>query len=103
MKINSDKVLLKRLTEKSIGGILLPQYGVQAPYSLYEVIQVGPGFRAKFTNKIVPNEIRPGMRVLANCGVAREVNLMVNGEKEKYYLLPNAEECAIILDDDEDI
>lgn len=102
MKLTGDKVLLKNITEKTVGGIFLPQFG-KIPYSLYEVVAIGPGWYSPQLNKNLPNDIRIGDRVLANCGVAKEINISKNGQKVKYFLLDNTEECAIILDEDEDI
>lgn len=102
MKLNSDSVLLKNISNKTTGG-LYTIYGA-IPYTLYEVVEIGPGLYIKESDEYVRStDVKVGDRVLVNNGVAQEINISKDGQKQKYYLVESVEECAIILDEDEGI
>lgn len=104
IKLLDDKIILRSLTQKTAGGIVIP--GMLVAYTMYEIVAVGPGHYDKRTATIQPLEVKPGDRVLVNYGSCKEIDaktIQVDGQEEKLYLCDTAEECIIVLDDDESI
>lgn len=104
IKLLDDKIILRSLTQKTAGGIVIP--GMLVAYTMYEVVAVGPGHYDKRTATVHPLEVAPGDRVLVNYGSCKEIEaktIVVDGNEEKLYLCDTAEECIIVLDDDEGI
>lgn len=104
MKLLDDKIVVRSLTQKTAGGIVIP--GMLVAYTMYEIIAIGPGHYDKRSGTVVPNEVKVGDRVLINYGSCKEIEgktINIDGNEEKLYLCDTAEECIIVLDDDESI
>lgn len=104
MHLLDDKLIVRSLTTKTAGGIVIP--GMLVAYTMYEVVAIGPGHYDKRSGTVVPNEVKVGDRVLINYGSCKEIQgktITVDGVEEKLYLCDTAEECIIVLDPDESI
>lgn len=103
MRLDNDRFLARRISDKTSGGIIIPQLGFAVPYSMYEMVLMGPGMYNFNKDEVIPMEkvvdIKIGDRFLANCGEEREV--VVNGET--LYLFETIEEVVMILDDGESL
>lgn len=98
MKLLDDMMLVKNLTTKTAGGLYIPQIA-QIAYSMFEIVELGPGHYDKRSGKVLPLPVKVGDKVLVNIGVCKPVK--INGES--YFTVPNAEEAIVILDEDETI
>lgn len=104
MKLLDDKIIVRNLTKKTAGGLVIP--GMLVAYTMYEIVAVGPGHYDKRGCSITPMEVKVGDRVLINYGSCKEIEgktINVNGIDEHIYLVDTAEECIMVLDDDETI
>lgn len=101
MKLNEDKILVEPITEKTIGGILVPGIG-NLGYMECKVIGVGPGRYNPYVDKVIPHGIKVGDRVLVNQGVIAKLPLTVDGKKVKWSVIP-ASECIGPLEENETI
>lgn len=102
MKLLDDKMIVKNLTTKTAGGLILP--GMLIAYTLYEIVKIGPGHYLPSFDTVVPNEVKVGDRVLINYGSCKSIGEHeVNGEKVELFLVDNSEEAIMILEPDENI
>jgi len=101
MKLNEDKILVEPVTEKTVGGIVIPGIGNMG-YMECKVLGVGPGRYNPYADKVVPHGIAVGDRVLINQGVIAKLPITKAGKKVKWSIVP-ASECIGPLEDDETI
>lgn len=101
MKLNEDKILVEPISEKVVGGIVIPGVG-NIGYKEYKVVQVGPGRYNPYVDKVIPHGFSIGDRVLINQGVVATLPLSKAGKKVKYSVVP-ASECIGPLDEDETV
>lgn len=104
MKLTDDKIIVKKCSNKTAGGIFVADIGQKIGNSLCEVLHVGPGRYNPYTGKYVESEVKVGDRVLINNSVLAKINLRYNGEKpaDDEYLVA-AQDCRIILEDGETV
>lgn len=104
MKVLDDKLIVRNLTKKTAGGLVIP--GMLVAYTMYEVVAAGPGHYDKRGCSVSPMEVKVGDRVLINYGSCKEIEgktVNVDGVDEQLYLVDTAEECIMVLDEDETI
>lgn len=100
--LDDDKMLLKKLTNKAGGGLIIPGW-VNVAYSMFEIVAIGPGHYDTRVEKIIPNPVKVGDKILANIGVCKEVVVEIEGKQEKLWFCPTAVEAICVLDNDETI
>lgn len=104
MKLLDDKIVVRNLTKKTAGGLIIP--GMLVAYTMYEIVATGPGHYDKRSGTVTPMEVKVGDKVLINYGSCKEIEgktVNVGGVDEKLYLVDTAEECIMVLDEDETI
>lgn len=104
LRVLDDKMIVKNLTTKTAGGLILP--GMVVAYTMYEIVAIGPGHYLRSYNLTVPNEVKVGDRVLINYGSCKSIGNHKNpktGEMEELFLVDNSEEAIMVLDEDETV
>ena len=103
-RLLDDKIIVKNLTTKTAGGLVLP--GMLVAYTMYEIVEIGPGHYLRSCGKVVPNEVKVGDRVLINYGSCKSIGKYKDpktGEEDELFLVDNSEEAIMILEDDETV
>ena len=91
----ADRVLVKREekeSEKSAGGIIIPDTAQKEKSKMGTVIAVGPG-RMSDEGKLTPISVKVGAKVIFNSGWDNEVDL---GDDEEYFLVKESDILATI-------
>ena len=102
MKLLDDKMIVRNLTKKTAGGLVLP--GMLVAYTMYEIVKIGPGHYVSSADAIIPNEVKVGDRVLINYGSCKSIGEHeIDGKKEELFIVDNTEEAIMILEPGETI
>lgn len=102
MKLLDDKMIVRNLTTKTAGGLVLP--GMLVAYTMYEIVAIGPGHYVAPADTVVPNEVKVGDRVLINYGSCKSIGEHeIDGKKEELFIVDNTEEAIMILEPGETI
>lgn len=102
MKVLDDKMIVRSLTRKTAGGLVLP--GMLVAYTMYEIVKIGPGHYIYSMNATIPNQVKVGDRVLINYGSCTSIGEHeIDGKKEELFLVDNSEEAIMILEEGETI
>ena len=102
MKLLDDKMIVKNLTTKTAGGLVLP--GMLVAYTMYEIVEIGPGHYVPQSDTVIPNDVKVGDRVLINYGSCKSIGEHeINGKKEELFIVDNTEEAIMILEPGETI
>ena len=86
MILTQDKVLLEIKEDKTAGGIYMPEK--KSGTRNFTVVAVGPGRMNPYTGKRIPMSVKVGDRVVVDTTIAPELTITTNGEKKKYYIIP---------------
>lgn len=102
MKTTNDKILVERTSDKTAGGIYIPELNMTAGYAEGRVVEIGPGRYNPNTGEYVQPGFKVGDRILFNTGVAAPIKIKKDASVKTYYLMA-AVEAAVILDEGESI
>lgn len=104
MILTDDKILVKKCSNKTAGGIYIADIGQKIGNSLCEVIKVGPGRYNPYTEKYIPCNAKPGDRVLINNSLLAKIDLKYNGERPEQdeYIISDSN-CHVFLEEGESI
>lgn len=104
MRLTDNKIVVKKCSNKSAGGIFIPELGQKVGNALCEVLFVGPGTWNPYKQEYIPIKVKVGDRVLINLAVLGEINVRTNKEKpEEQQYICSANDVRIILDEGETV
>jgi chaperonin GroES len=94
LQAKNDRVIIKPvdMTENMYGNIIVPDLGSERP-EIGEVISVGPGRTSEFGGWIQPSSNVGDLVMVPRIGTIR-----VEFESEEYYIVPDKEILATILE-----
>jgi chaperonin GroES len=97
LEAKNDRVILKPvdMSDKMYGNIIVPDMGNERP-EIGEVISVGPGRTSEFGGWIEPSSKIGDLVLVPKIGTIR-----VEFEGEEYYIVPDKEILALILETEE--
>jgi chaperonin GroES len=97
LEAKNDRVIIKPvdMSENMYGNIIVPDLGSERPET-GQVVSVGPGRTSEFGGWIEPSSRIGDMVLVPKIGTIR-----VEFEGEEYYIVPDKEILAIILETEE--
>jgi chaperonin GroES len=97
LEAKNDRVIIKPvdMSENMYGNIIVPDLGSERPET-GQVVSVGPGRTSEFGGWIEPSSRIGDMVLVPKIGTIR-----VEFEGEEYYIIPDKEILAIILETEE--
>lgn len=104
MQLTDNKIVVKKCSNKTAGGIFVPELGQKVGNALCEVLSVGPGVWNPYKQEYKAPEVKVGDRVVINLSVLAEINVRTDKEKpvDQQYIC-SASDVRIILDEGENI